>query len=114
MDLSYFPSKKKSLIKAARSSKKADSTLSVEELRKSHGQFWKDARETSGLTQAEVALALGYKSGQFISNVESGRCRYPGHQLPKIQKLYSLKTTDVLRLVLEEEELALRQAFGVE
>lgn len=76
------------------------------------GHIWKEARQRAALTQAEVAEVLGYTSGQFISNVESGRCRFPGHQLAKLQKLYRLKTSEILNIVLKEEEEALREAFS--
>lgn len=80
--------------------------------RKHQGLAWKVARQRVALTQVDVAKVLGYTSGQFISNVESGRCRFPGHQLPKIQKLYKLKTNEVLEIVLKEEEEALRRALS--
>lgn len=76
------------------------------------GFAWKQVREQAELTQAEVAAVLGYSSGQFISNVESGRCRFPGHQLGKIKKLYGLRTNEILEIVLREEEAAIRQALS--
>ncbi len=77
------------------------------------GQLWKAAREKANLTQHQVAEELGYTSGQFISNVESGRCRFPESQLSKLQSLYKLKTPEILKLVLEEEEENLRRALGL-
>ena len=40
--------------------------------------------------------------------------RFPESQLPKLQKLYALKAAAILEVVLEEEEWALRQAFGLD
>lgn len=103
------PSNSSSSGQRGRKKKKSKKSIS-----KHFGALWKQAREDAGLTQAEVAEALGYTSGQFISNVESGRCRFPGNQLGKIKKLYSLKTGDLLQMVLEEEEQVIRQALKME
>lgn len=78
------------------------------------GVKWKEAREKAGLTQAQVAEALGYKSGQFISNVEAGRCRFPGEQLGKIRNLYGLKMSALLDLVMAEEEEVIRKGLDGE
>ncbi len=75
------------------------------------GPKWKEAREKAGLTQAEVAEALGYKSGQFISNVEAGRCRFPECQLGKIKELYGLRVSALIDLVMAEEEEVIRKGL---
>lgn len=106
---SCSPSKSSNSGRGGREKKKSRRAIS-----KHFGALWKEAREEAGLTQSEVAEALGYTSGQFISNVESGRCRFPGNQLGKIKKLYRLKTGDLLQMVLEEEEQVIRQALKME
>ena len=115
MNVAYFAVRKTPpMMFSGGSSRKSGQKKSIQDLRKKHGQFWREAREPARLTQQEVAAVLGYKSGQFISNVESGRCRFPESQLPKLQKLYALKAAAILEVVLEEEEWALRQAFGLD
>ena len=39
------------------------------------------ARYTKGLSQNELALEIGYRNGQFISNVERGLCSLPSEKV---------------------------------
>lgn len=55
-------------------------------------EFVKTRREEVGLSQTELSQSIGYKHGQFISNIERGMCSLPA---PKIRSLaISLKTTN--------------------
>lgn len=40
-------------------------------------RFFAQARQRAGMTQAELAKALGYDNAQFISNIERGESRLP-------------------------------------
>ena len=40
-------------------------------------KYIKTQREAVELSQTELATAIGYKNGQFISNVERGLCSLP-------------------------------------
>lgn len=71
--------------------------------------FFKEAREKAGLTQKEVAQTLGYSSPQFISNWERGVCGVPMSALRELIRLYSLKTSEVIDLILESEEKTLKR-----
>jgi transcriptional regulator with XRE-family HTH domain len=55
----------------------------------------KEARIKSGLTQSEVAEALGYDTAQFISNWERGISYPPIKTLKTLSKLYKI-SPDVL------------------
>lgn len=46
----------------------------------------KEARENKGLTQDQLSKALGYDNGQFISNVERGKCSIPVKKLKKMAR----------------------------
>jgi len=50
------------------------------------GKIIKEARERVGLTQAQLAAKLGYKSAQFISNAERSICELPKAQFKKLAK----------------------------
>lgn len=60
------------------------------------GKEFQAMREKTNLTQEQVSKILGYKSPQFISNIESGKA------MPPIRKLHLMSTiyrVDVKRLV---------------
>lgn len=75
----------------------------------------KKARETAGLSQAEVAHELGYTSPQFISNWERGLSSPPIPKLKKLCKMYQLSIDQaynaMLSATLEEVENKLRRQF---
>ena len=69
--------------------------------RKTIGNFFKSARETSGLTQKQVADHLSYSTAQFISNWERGLSAPPMETLPTLTKLYKLNQKDVVDAIHE-------------
>jgi transcriptional regulator with XRE-family HTH domain len=50
--------------------------------RKMFGLWIRDCRKHAKLTQAELALALGYDSSQLISNIERGVSLLPSKRIP--------------------------------
>lgn len=51
-------------------------------------RFMKEAREKAGLTQRQVALALGYRGdGNFIYNIEKGTHPMPVAKIPAFAQL---------------------------
>lgn len=65
------------------------------------GQYLKDAREESNLTQAQVAKKLGLSSPQYISNVERGLCPVSVDQLAKLIPLYRLNPHQIVDIMVE-------------
>lgn len=55
-------------------------------------KYLRKMRIKSRLSQADVSSALGYKSAQFISNVENGKC---GPALSKLRHWCELIDADV-------------------
>lgn len=55
------------------------------------GNFVRQKRKEKGLSQAELAKSLGYKNGQFVSNMERGLNSLPYENLPLLAS--SLDTT---------------------
>ena len=60
------------------------------------GPTFKKMRETAGLSQQKVADALGYKTGQFLSNLERGRAAPPVSAIAALSFLYSVPTTTLM------------------
>lgn len=82
---------------------------------KSHiklGRFLRARREELGFTQKYVAEKLGFKSSQFISNVERGHASLPLYSLKKIIVLYDLDPTKIIAMILGEEKKYLNKFFS--
>lgn len=78
-------------------------------------ELLKKARETSGLSQAQVAKELGYTSPQFVSNWERGLSSPPVPKLKKLCKMYAMSMDSayeaMLSATLEEVERKLHSQF---
>lgn len=85
---------------------------SKQALHQSLGNYLKNKRNESGLTQSEVATKLGYSSPQFISNFERGLCSPPLKNLKTLVKLYKIPVEEIMTLILEEQETILRKALS--
>lgn len=57
--------------------------------------FMRDARIKAGLSQGELAEALGYKSAQFVSNWERGVSSPP---LALLRKLATVLGVDIVKI----------------
>ncbi len=78
-------------------------------------ELLKRARESSGLSQAEVARELGYTSPQFVSNWERGLSSPPVPKLKKLCKMYQVPVDEaynaMLSATLQEVERKLYSQF---
>ena len=81
-------------------------------LHKTLGSYLKKKRQTTGLTQAEVARKLSYASPQFISNFERGLCSPPLKNLKVLIDLYSIPVDEIVNLVIKEQEGIIRTALS--
>jgi transcriptional regulator with XRE-family HTH domain len=48
------------------------------------GEVVATARKSRDISQTQLSKMLGYKSGQFVSNVERGLCAIPYKKLPLV------------------------------
>lgn len=86
----------------------AESPELVDLRRKTLGKFFKDRRTKAGLTQSDVAVALGYSTAQFISNWERGQSQPPMNVLPQLCKLLAIGHSDLVRAIMTYEERRLK------
>jgi len=63
--------------------------------------FLKNARTSAGLSQKEVAVVLGYKSSQFVSNWERGLSSPPIGTLRHLCRLYKTDEREVFQIIRE-------------
>ncbi len=69
----------------------------------------KQLRQKAGLTRLEVAKALGLTSGQYIYNVEKGKCRLAYKHFRAIAKLYGVNVERLIKDRVRQFEKELRE-----
>jgi transcriptional regulator with XRE-family HTH domain len=78
-------------------------------------KFLKDKRthHPKEYSQSELSNILGYKNGQFISNVERGLCSIPLKSLPKICQVLEINKDELKKVLLEDYEKTLEKHLDV-
>ena len=69
--------------------------------KKDLGNFLKQQRIKNGLSQKKVSQYLGYKNGQYISNIERGLSFPPFAKLSQIAKLYKIPKGPLVKRVTQ-------------
>ncbi|MEZ0390713.1 MAG: helix-turn-helix domain-containing protein [Pseudobdellovibrionaceae bacterium] len=67
-------------------------------------QFLKTKRLEEGLTQAEVADAIGGIHSQFVSNWERGVSSPPGYCIQKLIEVLHLNREELVRAMLQDSK----------
>ena len=57
-----------------------------------------------GYSQSELSHLLGYKNGQFISNVERALCNIPLKMLTKVGEVLDIPAQDLKIAILKDQE----------
>lgn len=60
-----------------------------------------------GYSQSELSHLLGYKNGQFISNVERALCNIPLKMLRKISEVLDIPSHELKQAILNDHEKTL-------
>jgi len=60
-----------------------------------------------GYSQSELSQLLGYKNGQFISNVERALCNVPLKMLGRIAEILDITHAELKAAILEDHEKTL-------
>lgn len=60
------------------------------------GEFFKQSRQTAGVSQAKLSKILGFKSPQIISNWERGLCSPPLNCIAKMIEVFNLEAFEVI------------------
>tara|TARA_R110002072_G_scaffold64203_5_gene159700 strand:+ start:32193 stop:32498 length:306 start_codon:yes stop_codon:yes gene_type:complete len=58
-------------------------------------------------SQSELSQLLGYKNGQFISNVERALCNIPLKMLTKVSGILDIPERDLKTAILKDHEITL-------
>jgi len=57
-----------------------------------------------GYSQSELSHLLGYKNGQFISNVERALCNIPLKMLRKVSEVLDITSDELKAAILKDQE----------
>lgn len=60
-----------------------------------------------GYSQSELSQLLGYKNGQFISNVERALCNVPLKMLGRVAEILSISHDELKSAILEDQRQTL-------
>ena len=58
-------------------------------------------------SQSELSQLLGYKNGQFISNVERALCNVPLKMLPKVSQILDVTAGELKEAMLRDHQMTL-------
>lgn len=64
----------------------------------------KRLQHPKGYSQSELSHLLGYKNGQFISNVERALCNIPLKMLSKVSEVLEITPEDLKTAILKDHE----------
>jgi hypothetical protein len=64
----------------------------------------KRLQHPKGYSQSELSHLLGYKNGQFISNVERALCNIPLKMLTRVSVVLEINPDDLKRAILRDHE----------
>ena len=81
--------------------------------RRQFADFLRDARLRCHLTQMEAGRRLGYRNGQFISNMERACCLPPLKKMKRFVALYGLERDEVYYLLSRLRDRELRAGLGI-
>lgn len=63
-------------------------------------------------SQSDLSVLLGYKNGQFISNVERGLCNVPLKMMKKISEVLEINPDELKTAILKDHEETLTNFFN--
>lgn len=84
----------------------------IQENWKELGLFLKERRLSVGLSQGEVAKKLGYKTPQFISNIERGAASPPMNLLKELIHLYKISPRELTLLLTNQQRRYYQSEFS--
>ncbi len=74
-------------------------------------KYLRGCRLKAGVSQGDIARALGYSSAQFVSNWERGKSMPPMNAVPKLARLIKLNPNHIVDLYVEETGRILKAEF---
>jgi transcriptional regulator with XRE-family HTH domain len=72
------------------------------------GHLVKEYRRKSNISQIHLAKKLGYKNGQFVSNMERGLCNVPFSKVGELAKELNIPTDIIIDRMAEDFKANIR------
>jgi transcriptional regulator with XRE-family HTH domain len=72
----------------------------------------KRVSHAKGYSQSDLSHLLGYKNGQFISNVERALCNIPLKMLGRVSEVLNIDPDDLKAAILKDQETTLNNYFS--
>ncbi len=66
------------------------------------GAYIKNKREKLKMSQGDLAKALGYKTSQFISNLERGLSLPPKENIDKLCEVLKLNKKELVKKIMQD------------
>lgn len=66
------------------------------------GDVIKQLRLVNQISQNDLSLILGFKNGQYISNIERGLCSLPFKNIPLLAKVLKVDESAVIDTIMED------------
>ena len=77
-------------------------------------EYLRKCREAAELTQYEVSKHLGFKCGQYVSNIERGKCGPPLKSLKDYAEKINADYETLVRLMTKNYNTKVKRLLGVE
>ena len=74
----------------------------------------KRLQHPKGYSQSELSSLLGYKNGQFISNVERALCNVPLKMLSKVSEVLDIQPSEIKSAILQDHEETLNNYLQIQ
>ncbi len=67
-----------------------------------------------GYSQSELSHLLGYKNGQFISNVERALCNIPLKMIRRVSEVLDIEPDEIKGSILKDQEATLDSYLAID
>jgi transcriptional regulator with XRE-family HTH domain len=67
----------------------------------------RDARAKTKWSQTDISFKMGWKNGQFMSNIERGLCSIPSKYLMKFCEILQIPVEDVIQAMTDDYHASL-------
>lgn len=66
------------------------------------GEFLKQERQRKNFTQVSLSKELGLKNGQYLHNIEKGKCGFPPKKLARLSIILAVPLEQLKHLMIQD------------